>query len=313
MVNDKPNIDLDSLTTETRNPHSQDLDALETLDLVRLINAEDAGVAAAIAPQAPAIARAIDVIAERLQRGGRLIYAGAGTSGRLGVLDAAECPPTFNADPGQVIGLIAGGAGALLKAVEGAEDSLQAGADDCKALNLSERDVLVGIAASGRTPYVIGALDHARDVGAFAIGFSCNAGAELHAHADLNITPVVGPEVLTGSTRMKAGTATKMVLNMLSTGAMVRLGKTFGNLMVDVQATNAKLVERSIRIVRDICACSREAAEQALSVCDGELKTAVLSELTGEPPGRCRQALGENGGRLRDALHTLGHDDGVVR
>ena len=237
-MNDSRRIDLDALPTEARNPASTDLDRMSTEELVRLINAEDATVAAAVEREAPSIAAAIDVIAERMARGGRLVYVGAGTSGRLGVLDAAECPPTFNADPGQVVGLIAGGREALARAVEGAEDSAEAGAADLRAIGLGADDAVVGIAASGRTPYVLGALDHARSVGAATIAFACNAQAEARHHADLGILPEVGPEVLTGSTRMKAGTATKMVLNMLSTGAMVRLGKTWGNLMVDVQATN---------------------------------------------------------------------------
>jgi N-acetylmuramic acid 6-phosphate etherase len=223
---------VDHLETEARNPASTNLDGLTPLQLVRLMNAEDARVAPAVASQAEAVARAVEVIADRLRAGGRLVYAGAGTSGRLGVLDAAECPPTFRSPPGQVVGLIAGGPRALTQAVEGAEDHAEDAGRDLDAIGLSAADVLVGIATSGRTPYVLGALAHARRLGAFTIGLACNADAELIAHADLAITPVVGPEVLSGSTRLKAGTATKLVLNMLSTGAMVRLGKTFGNLMV---------------------------------------------------------------------------------
>src|SRR5439155_11899905 len=228
---------LDHLQTEGRNPSSSNLDELTALEIVRLMNAADAAVAAAVATQAEAIARAIDVIADRLRRGGRLVYVGAGTSGRLGVLDATECPPTFNAPPGQVIGIIAGGPAALTLAVEGAEDHPEFGEQDLKALNFTSQDVFVGIATSGRTPYVLGAADYARRVGAATIGLACNTDAELGAHVDLMIQPVVGPEVLSGSTRLKAGTATKLVLNMLSTGAMVRLGKCYGNLMVDLRAT----------------------------------------------------------------------------
>jgi N-acetylmuramic acid 6-phosphate etherase len=224
---------MDSLQTEARNPASMNLDELTPLQFVHLMAAEDARVVPAVASQAEAVARAIEVIADRLRQGGRLVYAGAGTSGRLGVLDATECPPTFSAPPGLVIGLIAGGPQALTQAVEGAEDHPEFAARDLDALGLSDRDVLVGIATSGRTPYVLGALAHARRLGAFTIGLACNADAELIGQADLAITPVVGPEVLSGSTRLNAGTATKLVLNMLSTGAMVRLGKTFGNLMVD--------------------------------------------------------------------------------
>ncbi|MBT8039651.1 MAG: N-acetylmuramic acid 6-phosphate etherase [Gammaproteobacteria bacterium] len=298
----KDRIDLDGLTTEGRNPRSGGLDRLDSLELVRLINAEDDGVAAAVGLEATAIADAIDVIAERLARGGRLVYLGAGTSGRLGVLDAVECPPTFNTDAGQVIGLIAGGPDALLGAVEGAEDSREQGRTDLENVHLISDDVVVGIAASGRTPYVLGALDYARSVGAATIGFSCNAAAPIHDHADLVIAPVVGPEVLSGSTRMRAGTATKMVLNMLSTGAMVRLGKVYDNLMVDVRASNEKLVERSVRILEAITGCARAEAEKALESCDGDLKTAVVSQQKNLSPADAGRLLATAGGNLRRAL-----------
>ena len=292
----------ENLTTEAVNPASADLDRLDTLELVRLINAEDAKLAAAVAGQAGAIADAIDIIAAKLAAGGRLVYVGAGTSGRLGVLDAAECPPTFNADPGQVVGLIAGGERALTRAVEGAEDSPQQGAADLEALELAARDVVVGIAASGRTPYVIGALDKARSTGSATIAFSCNAGSAVAAHADLAIEVVVGPEVLAGSTRMKAGTATKMVLNMLTTGAMVRLGKTYGNLMVDLQATNNKLVERATGIVCRLTGLGRGEAAALLERCGGDLKTAIVSQLLGLDREAARDRLKSVGGRLRKAL-----------
>jgi N-acetylmuramic acid 6-phosphate etherase len=223
---------MDHLQTEARNPASTNLDELTPLQLVRLMNAEDARVIPAVASQAEAIARAVDVIADRLRRGGRLVYLGAGTSGRLGVLDASECPPTFSSPPGQVVGVIAGGPAALTRAVEGAEDHPEFAERDLDAIGLSAADVLVGIATSGRTPYAQGGICHARRLGAYTIGLSCNPDSELLPLVDLAITPVVGPEVLTGSTRMKAGTATKLVLNLLSTGAMVSLGKTYGNLMV---------------------------------------------------------------------------------
>jgi N-acetylmuramic acid 6-phosphate etherase len=223
---------MDHLQTEARNPASTNLDELTPLELVRLMNAEDARVIPAVASQAEAIARAVEVIADRLRRGGRLVYLGAGTSGRLGVLDAAECPPTFSSPPGQVVGVIAGGPAALTRAVEGAEDHPEYAERDLDAIGLSAADVLVGIATSGRTPYVQGGLRHARGLGAYTIGLSCNPDSDLLPLVDLAITPVVGPEVLTGSTRLKAGTATKLVLNLLSTGAMVALGKTYGNLMV---------------------------------------------------------------------------------
>lgn len=295
-------IDLDRLTTEARNLRSGQLDALDALEIVHLINSEDAEIAGAVAREAPRIAEAIDMIAERLSRGGRLIYTGAGTSGRLGVLDAVECPPTFNTDPDQVIGLIAGGKDALFHAVEGAEDSPEQGMEDLRKIKLSSKDIVVGIAASGRTPYVLGALDHARETGAATIGLACNADSELRHHAELNITPVVGPEVVTGSTRMKAGTATKMVLNMLTTGTMVRMGKTYGNLMVDVRATNEKLVERSIRIVQTITGASRSQARETLEHCEGEVKLAVIVQKKGISPGQARSLLQKAAGHLSTAL-----------
>jgi N-acetylmuramic acid 6-phosphate etherase len=288
--------------TESTNPASEDLDLLSTIELVRLINAEDEKIAGAVASQAEVIAQAIDLIASKLEAGGRLILMGAGTSGRLGVLDAAECAPTFNADPEQVIGLIAGGDAAILKAVEGAEDSTSFGAHDLASIGLNRDDVVVGIAASGRTPYVIGALDYARSRGAVAIGFSCNSDAAIADHADLMITVVVGPEVLTGSTRMKAGTATKMVLNMLTTGAMIRLGKAYGNLMVDVQATNEKLVARTVRIVRRITGLPENAAIELLDRCNGELKTVIVSHKLGMDADDARAKLARSGGKLREAL-----------
>jgi len=281
-----------------------DLDNLNSLELVRLINSEDAGVAGAVAAESESIARAIDVIAERLGAGGRLVYAGAGTSGRLGVLDAVECPPTFNTDPGQVVGLIAGGAEGLVRAVEGAEDSPDAGARDLRDISLTAADVVVGIAASGRTPYVIGALDYAREAGAFAIGFSCNREAEIIRHADLCILPTVGAEVLTGSTRLKAGTATKMVLNMLTTGAMVRLGKTYGNLMVDVRASNIKLIDRAQRIVEALTDCSGADARELLERCDGEVKTAVVSARLQVSAQEARERLRAARGHLRRVLES---------
>lgn len=244
-------------TTESRNPASERIDALTPLEFVRVMNGEDTRVAEAVGREAEPIARSIEVIADRLRRGGRLIYLGAGTSGRLGVLDASECPPTFSTPPEMVIGLIAGGSAALTRAVEGAEDHPEYAVADLRGVSLSAGDVVVGIATSGRTPYVIGGLDYARSVGAFAIGLVCTADSALAASADLMIAPVVGPEIITGSTRLKAGTATKLVLNMLTTGAMVQLGKTYGNLMVDLQATNAKLVARTRRIVAALTGSSR--------------------------------------------------------
>jgi N-acetylmuramic acid 6-phosphate etherase len=264
------------LTTEASNPASSRIDTLSPREIVQLMNAEDAKVAEAVARETDAIARAIEVISDRLRSGGRLIYLGAGTSGRLGVLDATECPPTFSTPPELVVGLIAGGPTALTRAVEGAEDRPELAAEDLQRINLSAADVVVGIATSGRTPYVIGGLRLARQIGAFAIGLACNDGSALMEVADLMITPIVGPEVVSGSTRLKAGTATKMVLNMLTTGTMIRLGKTYGNLMVDLKATNAKLTVRTRRIVSRLTGLTEDQAELLLAHCDGELKTTVV-------------------------------------
>jgi N-acetylmuramic acid 6-phosphate etherase len=293
---------LNQLTTEARNPASEKIDTLSPLEVVRLMNDEDATVPLAVGREAPSIARAIEIITERMRRGGRLIYLGAGTSGRLGVLDAAECPPTFSTPPELVVGLIAGGYGALLKAVEGAEDHPEYAVEDLTRLQLSAQDVVVGIATSGRTPYVIGGLRHARQVGAFAIGLACNDGSALFDVAELMITPVVGPEVISGSTRLKAGTATKLVLNMLTTGTMVQLGKTYGNLMVDLKATNEKLLIRTRRIVALLTGLNEEQAERQLQCCGGELKTAVVAQVHGISADSARERLRQAGGQLRVAL-----------
>lgn len=293
---------LDKLTTEGRNPASEKIDSLSALEIVRLINAEDARVIGAVEQQAGVIAQAIEIIADRLRRGGRLIYIGAGTSGRLGLLDAAECPPTFNTPPEQVVGVIAGGHSAMFRSVEGAEDFPETGAADLAALGLSAKDAVVGIATSGRTPYVVGGLRHAGTVGAATIGLTCNEESALDQVADLMIRPVVGAEVISGSTRMKAGTATKMVLNMLSTGAMVLLGKTYGNLMVDLRATNSKLIDRSRRILMALAGLASADAEQLLARCHGELKTAIVASLRGVSPAEARVLLDRAGGHLRVAI-----------
>ena len=297
---------MDHLLTEARNPASSNLDDLTALQIVRLMNAEDGQVAAAVAAQADAIARAIELIAKTLRDGGRLVYAGAGTSGRLGVLDATECPPTFNSPPGQVVGIIAGGPKALTQAVEGAEDHPEFADADLAELGFGARDILVGIATSGRTPYVIGAVEYARKLGAQTIGFSCNPDSDLGAAADLAITVAVGPEVLSGSTRLKAGTATKLVLNMLTTGAMVRNGKTFGNLMVDLRATNVKLRARTNRIVRTLTGISSEEAADLLERSSGELKTALVAQLAQVSPQEARQRLQAADGQVRKAVPSLG-------
>jgi len=298
---------LGRLTTEAVNPASARIDELDAAGIVAVMNAADADVAAAVARESDAIARSIEVIADRFRAGGRLVYLGAGTSGRLGVLDASECPPTFGTPPEMVVGLIAGGPQALTRAVEGAEDSRDLAASDLAAIGLSARDVLVGIATSGRTPYVLGGLAHARAVGAFAIGFACNDKSELEAVAELMIVPRVGPEIITGSTRLKAGTATKMVLNMLTTGAMIRIGKTYGNLMVDLRATNSKLVARTRRIVAMLTGASEAEAERLVAAADGELKTAVVAKQRGVSPAEARALLAAAGGHLRRALGGDGH------
>ncbi len=294
--------ELDRLTTEARNPHSQQLDTMSAREIVDLINREDQQVALAVQQVAGTVARAIDIIADRLRRGGRLVYIGAGTSGRLGVLDAAECPPTFSTDPRQVVGLIAGGDVALRTAVEGAEDHPEFAVKDLQAIDFSPDDVLVGIACSGRTPYVLGGLQFARDSGAAAIGFSCNEGSAMEDVADFVICPVVGPEVVTGSTRMKSGTATKLVLNMLTTGAMVLLGKTYGNLMVDLSATNSKLRDRAARLVSHFTDAPRDEAESILVACGGKLKPAIVAKQRNVSPEQAEQLLLDNNGQLRAAL-----------
>jgi N-acetylmuramic acid 6-phosphate etherase len=300
---------LGHLTTEAVNPASARIDELDAAGIVAVMNAEDAEVAAAVARESAAIAQAIEIIAERFRDGGRLVYIGAGTSGRLGVLDASECPPTFGTAPEMVVGLIAGGPQALTRAVEGAEDSRELAASDLAAIGLSARDVLVGIATSGRTPYVLGGLAHARAVGAFAIGFACNDKSELESLAELMIVPRVGPEIITGSTRLKAGTATKLVLNMLTTGAMIRIGKTYGNLMVDLRATNTKLVARTRRIVAMLTGASEEEAERLVAEADGELKTAVVAKQRNVSPAEARALLAAAGGHLRRAIGGDGHGD----
>ena len=290
--------------TEARNPATFAIDTLPTLDMVRLINAEDHRVAEAVARELPAIARAIDGIANRMRKGGRLIYVGAGTSGRLGVLDASECPPTYSTSPEQVVGLVAGGLYALTHSVEGAEDDRESGARDLETVGLTAQDSVVGIAASGRTPYVLGALAQARSRGALTISLACDHPSPMADAADIAIAPLVGPEVITGSTRLKAGTAQKMVLNMISTGVMIRLGKTYGNLMVDVQATNAKLQARARRIVAEACGVSAEQAGALLRACDGQVKVAIVAHLAGISAVAARERLTERGGIVREALRA---------
>ncbi|GEB58412.1 N-acetylmuramic acid 6-phosphate etherase [Streptomyces gardneri] len=295
---------LATLTTEAFRPELAEIDRLPTLDIARIMNGEDQTVPAAVARELPAIAAAIDATAERMARGGRLIYLGAGTAGRLGVLDASECPPTFNTDPSQVVGLIAGGPSAMVQAVEGAEDSKELAVEDLTALGLTADDTVVGISASGRTPYAIGAVEHAREQGALTIGLSCNADSALAAAAEHGIEVVPGPEFLTGSTRLKAGTAQKLVLNMISTITMIRLGKTYGNLMVDVRASNEKLQARSRRIVALATGAPDEQIEAALTAADGEVKNAILMILADVDAPTAARRLTVSQGHLRAALHA---------
>ena len=295
-------MDLGSLISETRNADTMDLDTLSTLELVTKFNDEDATVADAVRQTLPDVAKAVDAAAQALQEGGRLIYMGAGTSGRLGVLDAAECPPTFGVPHGLIVGLIAGGPGALLKAVEGAEDSEELAVADLQALSLTTRDMVVGLAASGRTPYVIGGLRHARLSGCRTAAISCNPNSPVAREAEIAISPVVGPEALTGSTRLKSGTAQKLVLNMLSTGAMVKTGKVFQNLMVDMQATNIKLLDRACRMVCQATGCSPDEAETALKHTAYEVKTAIMMVLSGLDAQQAKAKLAQHKGFLRTAL-----------
>jgi N-acetylmuramic acid 6-phosphate etherase len=296
---------LSALVTEQDNPASRDIDRKSALEIVQIINAEDTRVAAAVKQELPQIARAIEAIAARLHGGGRLIYMGAGTSGRLGALDASECPPTFNVPPELVIGWVAGGPAALSQANEDLEDSAEAGRDDAARLQVGAADALVAITASGRTPYALGAANYAREQGALTIGLACNRPTPLEAIVEIMIAPIVGPEVITGSTRMKAGTAQKMVLNMLSTGTMILLGKTYGNLMVDVQATNYKLQQRALRIVQLATGLERSAAEELLAQANGEVKTAIVCARSGLDPQSARRRLAEHGFILRATLDSL--------
>ncbi|MEX9755300.1 N-acetylmuramic acid 6-phosphate etherase [Providencia vermicola] len=297
-------IDLSKMVTESRNATSTHIDQLSTLDMLQVINNEDKQVPFAVEKVLPQIAQLVDKVAQAFLNGGRLIYSGAGTSGRLGILDASECPPTYGTPHEQVIGLIAGGHQAIFRAVENAEDKPELGEQDLINIQFNHKDVLVGIAASGRTPYVLGALAYARTVGAVTASISCNPNSPVANAADIAITPIVGPEVVTGSSRMKAGTAQKLVLNMITTGAMIRIGKVFGNLMVDVEATNAKLVERQVRIVMEATECDRETAESALQQCQRHCKTAILMILSGLNAHEARQLLSDNNGFIRTALNV---------
>ncbi|MGU3575259.1 N-acetylmuramic acid 6-phosphate etherase [Brucellaceae bacterium C25G] len=295
--------ELDGLVSEGRNPRTMDIDLLDSLSVVRKINDEDKIVPLAVEKVLPEIARAVDAIVAAFRKNARLVYIGAGTSGRLGVLDASECPPTFGVPETMVVGLIAGGDEALLRAIEGAEDDASQGEADLANIGLSKDDVVVGIAVSGRTPYVIGALNYAKSLGAVTVALSCNPHSVIAAIADIAISPVVGPEVLAGSTRLKSGTAQKLVLNMLTTASMIRIGKTYQNLMVDVSATNEKLIARAVRIVMQAAECDEPAAEEALRLTNNDVKLAILVVKNETGVEEARHALHEANGFLRPAIH----------
>ena len=295
-------VELKKIATEQRNPNTMNIDTLSTLDMVKLINQEDHRVAEAVAEVTDKIAQAIDVIADRLSKGGRLIYCGAGTSGRLGILDAVECPPTYSTEPEMVQALMAGGYPAIFKAVEGAEDSKELGVQDMKGINFVAGDVLVGIAASGRTPYVLGCMEYAKELGAPTVSVTCCPGSVLDNFADIGIAPCPGPEVITGSTRMKSGTAQKMVLNMLSTGTMIKLGKVYGNLMVDVKPSNEKLVRRCVTIVCNATGCDDATATAALEACEYRPKTAIVMVLCGVSAEEAKAMLAKADGRVAKVL-----------
>ena len=295
---------LNQIRTEQRNPRTEHIDQLSTYDMVKLINQKDAAVSLAVGRQLHPIAQAVDAIAHALSNGGRLTYSGCGTSGRLGILDAVECPPTYSTDPDLVVGLIAGGQTAIFRAVEGAEDNRALGKQDLQGIHFTGRDILVGLAASGRTPYVLGALAYAHECGATTVAVTCCPGSQADQAADIGIAVDVGPEVITGSTRMKSGTAQKMVLNMLSTGAMIRLGKVYGNLMVDVKPSNEKLICRCKSIVRTATGTDEATAAAALEQCGYEAKTAIVMIQKDVDATQARELLTSANGRVADALQA---------
>ena len=295
-------MELNRLDTEKRNSRTMNIDQLSTLEMVTVINDEDHRCAEAVKTVLPQIAQSIDTIYTQLSNGGRLFYCGAGTSGRLGVLDAAECPPTFGVDPGLVVALIAGGESAFIHAIEGAEDNAALGADDLRQRDFCAKDALVGIAASGRTPYVIGAMDYAKSVGAPVMALTCCADSELSRHADITMAPIPGPEVITGSSRLKSGTCQKLVLNLLSTCVMIKLGKVYGNLMVDLKATNQKLIQRAISIVRAAANVDEATAREALNQCGWHCKTAIVMLLLHLDAQGAAQALERGQGHISWAM-----------
>lgn len=296
---------LDNLVTEKVNQSTSNIDKVSTLEMVAMINAEDKKVAFAVENELPKIAEAVDVIVQAFENGGRLIYIGAGTSGRLGILDAVECPPTYGVSYEMVHGIIAGGKEAIFKAKEGAEDNLELCREDLKNIEFTNKDVVVGLAASGRTPYVIGGLNYANSIGAVTIGVTCNPDSEISKIANISIAPVVGPEVVSGSTRMKSGTAQKMVLNILTTGAMIKLGKVYKNLMVDVKASNEKLVERAIRLVIEATGAGREEAERVLTENEFNVKLSIMIIKSGLPKEEASKLLSINKGFISKALESI--------
>lgn len=298
-------LNLSKLTTESRNQNTLNIDKVSTLEMVKMINEEDKKVANAIEIELPQIAEAIDGIVEKMQKGGRLIYIGAGTSGRLGILDASECPPTYGVSEELVQGLIAGGQEAIFRAKEGAEDSKELAVLDLKDKDLNENDTVVGIAASGRTPYVIGGLEYANEIGALTISVTCNSDSQVAKEAKIAISPVVGAEVVTGSTRLKSGTAQKLVLNMLSTGSMIKMGKVYGNLMVDVKATNEKLVERSKKIVCEATGVSFKEAETILNETGFDVKLSIFMILSNLEKEEAKVILEMNNGYIAKALKNI--------
>ncbi|SEG13582.1 N-acetylmuramic acid 6-phosphate etherase [Vibrio hangzhouensis] len=304
MTNDALLNALAQLVSEGRNPETMDIDLLSSEQILQRMNQQDAQVPLAVEKVIPEIALAVDAITNAFKQGGRLLYLGAGTSGRLGVLDASECPPTFGTEPDMVIGIIAGGNDAMFRAKEGAEDDPKLGEQDLIAQHLTPQDVVVGIAASGRTPYVIGALEYANQTGATTVALSCNPESDIANIAQIAISPVVGPEALTGSTRLKSGTAQKLVLNMLTTASMIRLGKSYENLMVDVKATNAKLIARATRIVMQATDCNNTEAKAVLKQTDYDVKLAILMILTGLNKVAAKEQLQRQDGFLRKAVQS---------
>ena len=302
---------LDTLATEKNNPASAAIDEMTTVEMMALMNQEDQKAPLSIAPIVPQIAAAVDLIADRLRQNGRLIYCGSGTSGRLGVLDAAECPPTFSTDPEQVVGLIAGGREAMFRAQEGAEDDEAAAVSDLTVIELTAADVVVGLSASGRTPYAVSALRYARQRGAATIAVASSPASPLAQEADIALTALPGPEVIAGSTRLKAGTVQKLILNMMSTGTMIRLGKVYGNRMVDLKATNEKLARRSIRIVQEVTGDEEKTCRENLRKAEGNAKLAIFLSLSGLSPEEGKRCLEKSAGHLKAALNKLASKGGI--